>query len=278
VRVAALLGLLAAIGYGAADFVGGLGGRRTRPGVVAVLSQACGLVAASIAVLVVPGVGPTAPVLLWGALGGVGSGIGNASLYRGLARGRMGVVAPLSAIATAAIPALIGILLGERLTALAIIGVVLALPAIALVSGFSPSTFPRAVEVGWGFLAGGGFALLFVALDLAGTASGAWPLVPGQAVAVVVSLAISWADLGRGVPWRPALGAGALAGLLAQAANLLFLAATGAGQLAVVAVLTALYPAVTVVLAAALLRERIDRYQLGGLAIAAVAVTLIVLP
>jgi drug/metabolite transporter (DMT)-like permease len=278
VRVAALLGLLAAIGYGAADFVGGLGGRRTRPGVVAVLSQACGLVAASIAVLVVPGVGPTAPVLLWGALGGVGSGIGNASLYRGLARGRMGVVAPLSAIATAAIPALIGILLGERLTALAIIGVVLALPAIALVSGFSPSTFPRMVEVGWGFLAGGGFALLFVALDIAGTGSGGWPLVPGQAVAVVVSLAISWADLGRGVPWRPALGAGALAGLLAQAANLFFLAAAGAGQLAVVAVLTALYPAVTVVLAAVLLRERIDRYQLGGLAIAAVAVTLIVLP
>jgi drug/metabolite transporter (DMT)-like permease len=276
--VAALLGLLAAIGYGAADFVGGLGGRRTRPGVVAVLSQGCGLVAASIAVLVVPGVGPTTPVLLWGALGGVGSGIGNASLYRGLARGRMGVVAPLSAIATAAVPALIGILLGERLTALAIIGVVLALPAIALVSGFSPSTFPRTVEVGWGFLAGGGFALLFVALDLAGTGSGAWPLVPGQAVAVIVSLAISWADLGRGVSWRPALGAGALAGLLAQAANLLFLAATGAGQLAVVAVLTALYPAVTVVLAAVLLRERIDRYQLGGLAIAAVAVTLIVLP
>jgi drug/metabolite transporter (DMT)-like permease len=276
--VGAVLGLLAALGYGAADFVGGLGGRRTRPGVVAVLSQVFGLVAAVLAVLVVPGVGPTTPVLLWGALGGVGSGIGNASLYRGLARGRMGVVAPLSAIATAAVPALIGILLGERLTALAIIGVVLALPAIALVSGFSPSTFPRTTEVGWGFLAGGGFALLFVALDQAGTGSGGWPLVPGQAVAIVVSLAISRADLGRGVPWRPALGAGALAGLLAQVANLLFLAATGAGQLAVVAVLTALYPAVTVVLAAVLLRERIDRYQLAGLACAAVAVTLIVLP
>ncbi len=275
----ALLGLLAAVGYGAADFVGGLGGRRTRPGVVAVLSQAFGLVAGALAVLVVPGVGLTVPVLLWGALGGVGSGIGNASLYRGLARGRMGVVAPLSAIATAAVPALIGIVLGERLTALAVIGVVLALPAIALVSGFSPSASPRAVEVGWGFLAGGGFALLFVALDLAGTGSGAWPIVPGQAVAVVVSLAMSRADLREGpAAWRPALPAGALAGLLAQTANLLFLAATGAGQLAVVAVLTALYPAVTVVLAAVLLRERIDRYQLGGLACAAVAVTLIVLP
>lgn len=263
--------------YGAADFAGGLGGRRTRPGVVAVVSQGAALVVGCVAVLVVPGAGPTASAVLWGAVSGVGSGVGNGALYRGLARGRMGVVAPLSAIATAAVPAVVGFLLGERLAALAIVGVVLALPAIALVSGLSPWASPRGVETGWGFLAGGGFALLFVALDRAGTSSGAWPLAVGQVVAVVVAVLASRADL-RGAAWRPALPAGAVAGTLAASANLLFLAATGAGALGVVAVLCALYPAVTVLLAAGLLRERIDRYQLAGLACAALAVALIVAP
>jgi drug/metabolite transporter (DMT)-like permease len=127
----------------------------------------------------------------------------------------------------------------------------------------------------YGVLAGCAFALLFVALDRAGTRSGAWPLVPGQVVAVLVVLPLALRLLGPSTPWQRAAGPGVLAGVLGGTANLLFLAATGAGQLAVVAVLAALYPAVTVALARGVLGEHWTRLQVVGLLAAAVAVGLI---
>jgi drug/metabolite transporter (DMT)-like permease len=234
-----------------------------------------GLVTAAVAVVVVPGDRPSAAALLWGALSGVGSGLGTVSLYQGLTAGRISVVAPLSAVLTAALPALVGLASGEHLSAVALVGLAVAVPAVALVSqqrhdgAGGPSGAP------FGLLAGCGFALLFVALDRAGTAAGAWPLLPGQVVAVLVVLPVALRLLGPGTRWRSAIGPGVLAGVLGGAANLLFLAATGAGDLAVAAVLTALYPAVTVVLARLLLGERWSALQVIGLVTAGIAVGLI---
>ncbi|MDP9819022.1 EamA family transporter [Spirilliplanes yamanashiensis] len=277
----ALLALLAAVSYGAGDFVGGVGGRRTVPALVTVVIQVVGVLSAALAVLVVPGGAPTAAVLAWGALSGVGSGIGNAALFRGLALGRMSVVAPVSAVTTALLPALAGVLDGDRLSGLAWAGVAVALPAIALVSrepGGADAGEPLR-DVRYGLLAGTGFGLLFIALDRAGTAAGAWPLLPGQLVAVAVVAALAGPAMRRAdrAGWGPAVRWGLPSGLLGAAANLLFLAATGRGQLTVAAVLTALYPAVTVLLAATVLRERLRAVQAVGLAAAGVAVTLVVL-
>jgi drug/metabolite transporter (DMT)-like permease len=255
-----------------------MGGRRSDPAAVTVIAQPFGLIAAAVAVLALSERSPTPHALWWGALSGIGSGVGTVSLYRGLAVARMSVVAPLSAVLSAALPAAAGLLLGNHLAVLAWAGIVIAMPAVMLVS-LQPADKQGSRRAGivTGVLAGAGFALLFIALDRAGTSAGAWPLLPGQAVAVVIVLA--WASPARNRPgrktWSRAWQIGVAAGVLGGIANLLYLAATGAGQLAIVAVVTALYPAVTVLLARVMLHERWSRLQITGLIISALAVAAI---
>lgn len=274
----ALLGLLAAVAYGTSDFTAGVASRRFAPGAVTAVAQIFGLITAAVALVLFPGAGPTVAVLGWGAISGLGSAMGTLSLYHGLSAGRMSVVATLSAVLTAVIPAVVGLASGDHLSILAIVGIVLAIPAIGLVSWQRTTDGGTAARAGviYGVLAGLGFALLFIALDRAGTHSGAWPLLPGQAVSVL--LVIPFALHAVASSGKPSRAAGALtigAGVIGGTANLLFLAAAGRGQLAVVAVLTALYPAVTVVLARAFLAERWTRLQAVGLLTAAVAITLV---
>ncbi|MFI5607038.1 EamA family transporter [Amycolatopsis sp. NPDC051903] len=273
-----LLGLLSALSYGASDFVAGVGGRRSDPNAIAVLAQPWSLLAGLVAVLVT---GPRLPVpaeLLWGALSGVGTAVGTFALYRGLATARMSVVAPVSAVLAAALPALVGFATGDRLSWLSWAGIVLVLPAIALVSqhvGDEPQR--RRSGVVEGIIAGAGFALLFIGLDRAGTGAGTWPLVTGQAVGTVLLIVVAfWFRPQRGSLPR-AFWPATAGGILGGAANLLFVAATGAGQLAVVAVITSLYPAITIILARLLLHERWNRKQATGLLIAAAGVTAIAL-
>ena len=240
-----VLALLSALCYGSSDFTAGVGGRRSDPAAVTVVAQPFGLVAAAIAVVALGARSPTAHALWWGALSGVGSGVGTVALYRGLAVAPMSVVAPLSAVLSAALPAVAGLLLGNHLVALAWAGIAIALPAVALVS-LQPGEGhgSRRAGIVTGVIAGTGFALLFIALARAGTSAGAWPLVPGQVIAVLMVAA--WAASARNRPgrkaWSQAWRIGVATGVLSGVANLLYLAATGAGQLAVVAVVTALYP------------------------------------
>jgi drug/metabolite transporter (DMT)-like permease len=281
--LAALLALLAATGYGVGDFLGGLGGRRTHAALIPIPVQVVGALTATVAILTGPGGVPTASALLWGAIGGVGSGVGNATLIRGLAAGRMTVVAPLSAVMTAAVPALVGILAGDRLTAAGWSGIALALPAVALTSWEGKAAGFGLRDIAYGVGAGCGFGLLFVALDHAGADSGAWPLLPGQIVALFIVTAVAVPQINRIrrgevlLQLSATLRWGAACGVFGASASLLFLFASGAGQLTVVAVLASLYPAVTVVLAAAVLREPIAGTQTVGLLAAAASVLLIVI-
>lgn len=271
-----LLGLVSAFCYGVSDFVGGVGGRRSSAVAVAIISQPFGLLAALVAVAVLDSRSPSASTLLWGAASGVGSGIGTLALYHGLAVARMSVVAPLSGVLAAAIPAVVGIAGGENVSPLRLTGLALALPGIALVS-LQPSDPDRTTSSGVveGVVAGLGFALLFIGLARAGTSSGAWPLVPAQAIAVL-TIVVAGPVIGRPRgTWRAAWWPGVVTGVLAGAANLAFLAATGRGQLSVVAVLTSLYPAVTILLAHLLLHEHWLRVQIAGLVLSGVAVALI---
>lgn len=278
----ALWALLAAVSYGTGDFVGGLGGRRSEsPAAISVVIQATGVVVAVVATLgwVLTGLGgaPSGAVLAWGALGGLGSGTGNAALYRGLARGEMAVVAPASAVVTVLVPAAVGVATGDRLSAAAWCGVVLSLPAVALTSWTGRARGFSSKELGYGALAGVGFGWLFVALDRAGTADGPWPLVPGQLVAVLLVVSVSRRSLRQARPdWSQVLVWAGSSGLLAGAANQLFLASTATGPLTVSAVLAALYPAVTVALAMALLAESAGRLRWLGLVASAASVVLVV--
>ncbi|GHE95497.1 multidrug transporter [Streptomyces spiralis] len=274
IAVGALLALLASLAYGSADFAAGVGSRRLAAGPVTMFVQAFGLLAAGAGVLLIPGAGPTTHALTWGALSGLGSAMGTLALYRGFSVGAMSVTATCSAVLTAVIPAIVGLLLGDHLSLLAMVGIVLAVPAVSLVSWQPQSGQRGRAGLTHGIVAGAGFALLFVALDRAGTASGAWPLVPGQAAALLLVLPFACRAHLWKAGWRPAALPTVVAGILTGTANLLFLAATGHGQLAVVAVITALYPAVTVLLARVLLAERSTRLQTTGLFVSAAAVAL----
>lgn len=279
--MAVLLALASALAYGTSDFVAGLLSRRASFLLVGAIAQ---LIAMAGMLLALPFTSPPAPAasaLAWGAASGAGAALGTLALYRGLAAGQMAVAAPLSGVGAAALPAVAGLLLGERPSPVAAAGIVLALPAVWLVSradqGAREAGQRRfAAGVVDGLLAGVGFAVLFIALDRAGDSAGLWPVASAQVASAILLLAA--AALGR-VPLRPTLaltGGAASVGALGCSAIVLFFFATHAGLLSFAAVLASLYPAVTVVLARLTLGERLRRLQAAGLTMAAAAVVLIV--
>jgi uncharacterized membrane protein len=276
--MAILLALLSALAYGVSDFGAGVASRRSEAGVVSTIVLAIGLGCGSIATAIDPGVGARAGALLWGAASGLGGGAGTLALYQGFAVGRITIVATLSAILAAVVPALVGVVTGDALHGATLVGVVIAIPAIALVSWHADATErgEARASVGYGLLAGLAFALLFIGLDRAGTRSGAWPLVPSELVGLVVLVPFGVRAYARvGLPPSRDLALVVGVGVVGGVAGLLFLAATGHGQLAIVAVVTSLYPAFTVLLARVLLAEHWSRTQAVGLAVAAAAIVLV---
>jgi len=279
--VSIVLALASALAYGLADFLGGLFSRRASPWAIAVLAQVAGAVVLVVAAGALGG-SPTGADLGWGALSGVGSGLGTYFLYRGLGGGQMNVVAPLSALGAAVLPVVAGFALGERPAALAWIGIACALPAIWLVSRSSApegSAGGRSgASVRDGLLAGAGFGLVFLALGQVPEPAGLWPLTLGQGIAVVIlgtGAAVAGASV-RGI--SRGLVAGALGiGVCAAGATVLYQLAVRGELVSVTAVLASLYPALTVLLAAVFLHERMNRVQALGLALAAVAVTMVAL-
>ena len=190
----------------------------------------------------------------------------------------MTVVATLSGVLAAVLPVLVGLALGDHLAALTAIGIVTAVPAIGLVS-WQPGGDRRDLRasVAYGSLAGLGFALLFVALDRAGTRAGglADAARPGRRPVHRGPRSRCGGGRRAGAPRLRDAALVVAAGLLACAAALLFLAASGRGELAIVAVLASMYPAFTIVLARALLGERWSRLQVAGLLVAVVSVVLV---
>ena len=281
---AVLVVLGAALAYGLSDFIGGVVSRRTSVWPVAFTACLGAALGTLVLALVVPG-DPTAADYAWGLLGGIGSGAGTAFLYRGLAAGRMGVVAPVSGVGATTLPVLIAVLAGERPSALVWLGIVAALPGIWLVSreevGVDAADAEATQSAGSGLLdgilAGVGFGGLFAALGQIPASAGYWPFAANQLTSVLTVL-IACLFLG-GDPQPHALEQwwGLASGVLAAGAGLSFLLATHHGLLSVSAVLVSLYPAFTVLLAALVLREHIHRVQAGGLALCGAAVVLVAL-
>ncbi|WP_262505011.1 EamA family transporter [Streptomyces sp. TRM68367] len=218
-------------------------------------------------------------------LSGAGTGIGVAFLYRALAKGAMSIVVPVSDVTTVALPVLAGLaLLGERPTALALVGIAAAFPALWLVSRGPESVRPpgpaggrRSSAVADALVAGVGFAVQFLAMARVPEGTGLWPVAASRVASVVL---ISGLLAGQGAPWglrsrQAAAAAGA--GALGTLAILLYLAATRQQLVAVANVLAALYPAVPVLLAMVFLRERTTAARTLGLLRAAAAIALIAL-
>lgn len=272
--MAIALSLLSALAYGVSDFLGGIFAKRSSAWQVAIVGQTSSGILSLLAAVIIAG-SPTSTDLMYGSLAGLGGGFGVAFLYRGLATARMGVVAPISAIGTALIPVVVGLSTGDRPSVMAMLGVVFAFPAIVLISRVVDDNPAHKGGVIDGILAGVGFGLLFTFLGQIGDDAGLYPLALSQITSVLsviitaTALGHAWVPRGRKV-WG-ALVMGPL-GATAQGA---FLYATHHGLLSIVSVISSLYPASTVLLAAVLLREKIHGWQGVGLVFAAVAVALV---
>ncbi|MDX6358040.1 MAG: hypothetical protein QOH37_1094 [Nocardioidaceae bacterium] len=266
-----VLALTAALAYGASDFVGGTGSRQHSPWTVVLVGQVCGAALMAACGLLLPA-DPRATDFVWALLAGAGSASGSIFLYRGLSRGRMGLVAPVSAVGAAVLPVLVGVGLGERPTWLAWLGVLVALPGIWLVSRGYASTAGTSGALVDGAAAGAGFGVLFIALGQVSSDAGFMPLATNQLFGAGVTVVVA-AALGQ--EWRPRWGVlawGGASGALGAAGTLTFLLSTHATDLGVAAVLASLYPAVTVMIASIALGERLAGGQRLGIGICTVAV------
>jgi drug/metabolite transporter (DMT)-like permease len=272
-----VLGLAAALLYGSSDFGGGVASRRFGSLRVTVIGSAVATVLAWATLGVVGGPGPTVRAVAWGLASGLAGGIGTMVLYRGLARGQMSVVGPVSAVGAAVVPVAAGVALGERPGLVAIAGVLISLPAIVLVAASGPVRGKLRGGLLDGLAAGLAFGILFVGLAQAGRNAGLWPVASEQTGALLVTLA---AAVKSRQPLRIPLRAAGLpvfAGASGMAATLAYFYATHFSMLAIAAVLVSLYPGVTVLLARTLLHERFSPAQRAGLGLCALSVAAIAL-
>ena len=277
--MAVLLGLIVAVSYGAGDFFGGLAAKRTPATSVVVWAQLLGLVLLGALMVVAPSGEATSRDLVIGAAAGTCGGIGVFLLFRGLATGRMSVVAPITAVGAAVLPVAWGLATGERPGVLVLVGVVAALVAVVLVAradhdddgepGMAGS------GVGWAIGAGVAFGSLFILFSEAGDGAGWWPLLTARLAGATVVAVGATAARQAIVPTRDSIRLVIAAGVLDVVANATYLLAVRRGLLSLVAVLSSLYPVVTVLLARIVLGERLVRVQVYGLAMGATGVLLI---
>lgn len=277
--MAIALALSAALAYGSADFVGGLAARRTSPLLTAFGAQLTGLIVLLAAMPLLGTAAPSGRDLAYGAVAGVFGGAGIVLLYRALAIGPMSVVAPTTALAASVVPILAGVLLGERPGPLAVGGIAVSLVAVALITRerATEEHAPAGRRVVAMALGGGAiFGLFFVFLHQTGDGAGLWPLLAARLtsvplLALLIARQVGFRSFEIPRLTRPVV----VSGTLDMAANICYLLALRHGMLSVVAALTGLYPASTILLAQSHLRERLQRPQVLGLGVAACAAVLI---
>lgn len=258
--------------YGAADFLGGLASRRTTTLAVVAWSQAAGFLVLAVALPFVPGRAQPED-LAWGALCGIVGAAAVGLLYRGLAIGTMGVISPITAVLSALLPVGFGLARGQVPTATAWIGIGCALVAVvAIAAGPAESTAHARRGLPEALGAGVLFGTFFIVLAQTRAEAGLWPLVGARSASFVV-FALAGTLLRVSIrPARDAIVIIIAGGACDMLANVLYTIASHEGMLAIVVVLTALYPASTVALAAVILREHLRAVQWAGVALALVAV------
>jgi drug/metabolite transporter (DMT)-like permease len=347
--VAIVLALASAISYGGSDFAAGLASRSADVIRVTLIASLAGLAVILVAFPLTASHPPGTAALAWGVVAGLSGTVGALALYLGFRHAAFSVAGPLSAVGAAGFSVLAGLLLGERPSALALTGIVLALPAIVGVSasaargsqeptaasdsaagrdqepslasdrstvvdqvrvqtadvadsaaqseptpgattpgrpapGATTADRPAsgvivpgrpAAGVAAGLVAGACFALLFIGLNRAGSGSGLWPVAVAQGAEIAVICPAAALTGNFRLPGARSGWLAAITGAAGALGTILYFFATHDGFLAVTAVLTSLYPAITIVLARTLLGERLTKLRLAGLTLAAACVALI---
>jgi len=264
--VASLLALSGAVLWGVGDFLGGFASRRLAVLAVLAISQAVGLAGVALWVLIASDRFPALSEILPAAAAGVAGLIGLGALYRGLAVGAMGIVAPISA-ASPVVPLVVDAGRGLTPTVLQLLGIVLVLVGIVTLSREPRGVETRRIAAGAGLavVAALGFGGFIVGLDAGSDESAPWAVVAARSASVAFALAaaaLTSTSLRPPVRFMPALVA---VGAFDTGANVCVAFATTKGSAGIVAVLSALYPIVTVVLARLVLAERLSAARrIGG--------------
>lgn len=259
---------------GTADFFGGIASRRSAPLTVAAWSRVTGIPVIAVIAFVVGGQAIGRDIVL-GGIAGLGSAIGVAALYRGFSKAAVGVVAPTASITAAVVPIVAGLVGSERPSVIVSVGLVLAVLSALLVAYVPHESAFSLVGLGHGVLAGAGFGLMAIMYSLTTADSRLIPAVSGQISGSVFALLVVFAT-------RSGLRIVAsnrvppvLAGVLGAVGVGAFVAASQTAELILLGVALALFPTVTVVLAAIFLKERLAYSQWFGVAAAGAAVILV---
>jgi drug/metabolite transporter (DMT)-like permease len=277
----AVLALASALIIGGSDFSGGLATRHDSTFRVTAVAQICGGLTAVLLALVVGADEVVRVDVVAGVVAGLSGTFSFICFYRALSIGVMSVVAPTTAVIGASIPAIVGVVRGEEVTALTGVGLVVAVLAIVLVTRDAGDhhgrTTPRLALI-LAVTAGVGFSFFFIALAETHDEAGMWPLVVARVVSVPVVSVIAWRVTGRIAPAGPlAKRLAVLTGITEMLANALLLVALRRDEIAIASVFGSLYPVSTVLLAWVFLRERVSRSQFVGVGLALGALALVAL-
>ncbi len=270
-------GLGSALAWGAGDFAGGVASRRGSAVTVVLFSQLIGGILLLSMAIAFAGTVPTGRQVAAGGVAGIFGVLGLIGLYKGLAQGRMGLVAPLSAVVAAVVPVAFSLFIDGFPGGLRLVGFGIALSAVWFLSSSRGGMKIEADALRLALLAGLGFGLFFVCIDYASDQAVMWPLVSARAAAIVLMVALVRPFRRTTLPTGEQFIPIALAGILDAAGNAAFGMAAHLGRLDMAAIATSLYPAATVLLAWWFFQEQLSRRQWFGVAAAGVALVLIAL-
>jgi uncharacterized membrane protein len=274
--IAILYGLLSALTWGAGDFNGGLAVKRSNPYGVIAVAHALSLVLLLITVFLVAEPIPPLHDWLWGGISGLAGAIGLLLLYRALAEGRMSVAAPVSAVVAATLPVMVGLLQDGLPGLWILLGFILALIAVWLVSG-GEGLVIRFDALRMPVIAGIAFGAFFIFIERASQTALLWPLIAVRIVSVSAMLGYALLTRQDWIPKRESIVPLLLSSLLDTFGNGFYALSARTGRLDVAAVLGALYPGATVLLAWVFLKEKISRVQAVGILLALGAIILLTL-
>ncbi len=268
--------LLSAFAYGTADFLGGFSSRKN-PGTTTVAwSQIAGLATVLIAAPLLGRPDLHGTDIIWGMAGGVSGALGVLFLYMGLSTGMASIISPIAALTGAALPVIFGFLAGERPALMTWAGVFITLPAILLLSwerGEKRDHVLRSVRVG--LVSGAFFGGFFILVSQTSENSGLWPLAAARALTIPLFFLYSLIRRSK-LRLEPGTRRATFAsGFLDMAANIFYLLAVRTGYMIIAVVLSALYPAPTVVLQKMFLHEKLTVLRIIGLILSITGAALI---
>lgn len=270
-----IYGIASAATWGAADFIGGLATKRTSPYRVLFLAEIAGLIPFTALALLTREPIPSTLDLLWGAISSLIGLTGLTILYRALADGQMSIAAPVSALFAALIPVIFGFFTLGAPSLATMTGFGLAFVAVWLISQTDKANWRLSfADLRLPLLSGLFFGLYFLVIHRATLNAFFWPLVMARFAGFVAFGLYALITRQPAMPPRDVWGFCIINGVIDIGGNAFYILSAQTGRIDVAAVLGALYPASTVLLAWIFLKEKISILQIFGVLLAFIAIML----